>query len=119
MARTVVTFGFLCCLVAAVLAGWGCLAGPYNVSFGLAESDQEDFQGTGRLHREPLRDRRERETDRTAHDLDGDGIPDDRDADIDGDGIPNNQDPDDDNDGIPDDQDPDDNNDGVIDALNR
>ncbi|MBI4576820.1 MAG: hypothetical protein HY722_11205 [Planctomycetes bacterium] len=40
-------------------------------------------------------------------DIDGDGIPDDRDPDMDGDGIPNEMDPDADGDGIPDDRDPD------------
>lgn len=119
MARTICRFGLFGCCAALLVVAAGCLAGPYNVSFGLAESDQEDLQSTSRLHREPLRDIRERETDRKAHDLDGDGIPDDRDPDIDGDGIPNAQDPDDDNDGVPDVDDPDANNDGVIDELNR
>jgi len=113
------------CLTLAVLlglvlvAGAGCQSGTYKFSFGLSESTDEDLQDTRAFQQEPLRSRRERETDRTAHDLDGDGIPDNRDTDIDGDGIPNAQDPDDDNDGIPDDEDPDDNNDGIIDGLSR
>ncbi len=108
-------------VVSVVLAGLvaGCKTSSYNVSFGLAESTGEDFQSAGHMRVDHTRSLRERETDRLAHDLDQDGIPDSRDTDIDGDGIPNDQDPDDDNDGTPDDQDPDSNDDGIIDALDR
>ena len=117
MWKSVVALGLGVCLTMG--AGLGCQSKTYNVSFGLAESDQDDIQRTPHVGVDSLRDQRERETDRTRKDLDGDGIPDNRDTDIDGDGIPNDQDPDDDNDGIPDDQDADANNDGVIDTLNR
>ena len=101
------------------LAALGCQSKTFNVSFGLAESCQEDISCWSCLECDFLRAQRERETDRRAHDLDGDGFPDSQDVDIDGDGVPNDQDPDDDNDGIPDDRDSDANNDGVIDTLNR
>jgi len=119
MGKVCLTLGTLLGLGLLAGACAGCRSGTYNVSFGLSESNDEDLQDIRALQKEPLRSRRERETDRTAHDLDGDGIPDTRDTDIDGDGIPNDQDTDDDNDGIPDDEDPDDNNDGIIDGLNR
>ena len=122
MTRTAIVakVGLACCALTALLvASLGCKAGTYNVSFGLSESGDEDFQSTRGLHREPLRDRRERETDRLLNDLDGDGIPNNKDPDIDGDGIPNSQDPDDDNDGIPDAEDADADGDGVIDDLAR
>jgi type IX secretion system PorP/SprF family membrane protein len=50
-------------------------------------------------------------------DIDGDGIPNDKDPDIDGDGIPNDQDPDMDGDGIPNDDDPDMDGDGIPNDL--
>ena len=116
---TIVTLSLVCCALTALLAGLGCRAGTYNVSFGLSESGEEGLQNTRRLQREPLRDRRERETDRLLNDLDGDGIPNNKDPDIDGDGIPNSQDPDDDNDKILDADDSDADGDGVIDDLAR
>lgn len=116
---TTARLSLACCVLTALLTGLGCRAGTYNVSFGLSETGEEDLQNTRRLHREPLRDRRERETDRLLNDLDGDGIPNRKDTDIDGDGIPNGQDPDDDNDGIPDAEDADADGDGVIDDMAR
>ncbi len=106
-----------CMLVLIAVAG--CRASSYNLNFGLAESTDEGFNSAGRMAVDPSRLQRERETDRLAHDLDQDGIPDTRDTDIDGDGIPNYQDTDDDNDGIPDTQDADSNGDGIIDELDR
>lgn len=117
MARPAAKLLLPCLLVWLAVAG--CRAGSYNVNFGLAESTDEGFNSAGRMAMDPSRPQRERETDRLAHDLDQDGIPDTRDTDIDGDGIPNDQDMDDDNDGIPDTQDPDSNNDGIIDELDR
>ena len=117
---TIAKLALACCVLTALLtAGLGCRAGAYNVSFGLSESGEDELQNARRLHREPLRDRRERETDRLLNDLDGDGIPNSKDPDIDGDGSPNSQDPDDDNDGVPDAEDADADGDGVIDDLTR
>ena len=119
MSRATAGLGLFCCLLSLCLAGAGCRSGTYKWSFGLAEDAGEDLQKTDALLDEPLRAGRERETDRTMHDLDGDGVADHVDNDIDGDGTPNDQDTDDDNDGVPDAQDSDANNDGVIDTLNR
>ena len=119
MAKALAGTAVLCCLLVLLALSAGCRASSYNVSIGLSEGRSDDFHDAPRETADPRRTQRERDTDRTSHDLDGDGIPDTRDTDVDGDGVPNDQDTDDDNDGIPDDQDPDDNDDGIIDDLDR